>query len=120
MRQRLTETSNQLASRNERVVQLQKTLAERKQVIADLRKRQDAPARSKAVGSAPAEQASRLSEATADTSEVDRDELEALDKVVGQELHPPVQLDGGVFIEEEAEVSLQDEEVGSGEEQEAA
>ena len=118
LRQRLTETSNQLASRNERVVKLQKALAERKQVIANLRKRQDAPARSKTAGSAPAEQASRPSEAPAETSEVDRDELEALDEVVGEELHLPVQFDGGALTEEKAEVSLRDEEVGSGEEQE--
>ena len=120
LRQRLTETSNQLASRNERVVQLQKTLAERKQVIADLRKRQDAPARSKAVGPAPAGQASRLAEAAEETTGVELEELEAVGEVVGEGLHPDVQLDGGAFTEAEAEASLRDEEVGSGEELEVA
>ena len=117
LRQRLTETSNQLASRNERVVQLQKTLAERKQVIADLRKRQDAPVRSRAAGPAPTDQASRLAEAAADTGEVDREQPEAESAVVGEGSQPDPQLDGGTSTEEAAEAILLDEETGSGEQQ---
>ena len=74
LRQRLTETSSQLANRNERLAQLQIALADRKQIIADLRKRADAPSRSK--GGGRAYPASAAAEASERTLEIDRQEEE--------------------------------------------
>ncbi len=103
--------------RNERLAQLQKTLTERKQIIADLRKRQDAPTRSKA--GRLAERESEPAEAAAYAKEIDLDEPEALGEMVSEASHTDSQLDDGHSVEPAPEVGLPDEAPVLGEEQEA-